>query len=57
VIREGKGESVEDVVCMTQGTMQLHVREHNNNSTMVLSNDHEGGREGADVEMQQQNME
>jgi hypothetical protein len=43
------------VVCMTQGTMQLHVREHSNISKMVSSNDQEGGREAADVEMQQQN--
>jgi hypothetical protein len=47
---------VEDVVCMTQVTMQLHVSEHSNSSKMVSSNDQEGGREGADVEMQQQNM-
>jgi hypothetical protein len=37
--------------------MQLHVKEHNNSSNMVSSNDQEGGREGADMEIQQQNME
>jgi hypothetical protein len=36
--------------------MQLHVREHNNSLKMVSSNDQEGGRVGAVVEMQQQNM-
>jgi hypothetical protein len=44
---------MEDVVCMTQGTMRLHVREQNNSSKMVLSNDQERGREGEDMEMQQ----
>jgi hypothetical protein len=53
VIRERNGESVEDVVCMTQVIVRLHVREHNNSSKTVSSNDQQGGREGADVEMQQ----
>jgi hypothetical protein len=53
MIRERKGENMEDVVCMTQGTMRLHVREQNNSSKMVLSNDQERGREGEDMEMQQ----
>jgi hypothetical protein len=39
---------VEDVICMTHVTMQLHVSEHSNNSKMVSLND----QEGADVEMQ-----
>jgi hypothetical protein len=47
---------VEDVVSMTQVTMQPHVREHSNSSKIVSSNDQEGGREGANVEIQQQNM-
>jgi hypothetical protein len=55
-IRERNGERVEDVVCMTWVTLQQHVREHSNNSKTVSSNDQGAGREGADVEMQQQNM-
>jgi hypothetical protein len=47
------GESVEDVVCMTQVIMQQHVREHNNSSKTVSSNDQGVGREGVDVEIQQ----
>jgi hypothetical protein len=46
-----------NVVCMTHVTMQLHVREHNNSSKMVSSNDQDEGQEGADMEIQQQNMD
>jgi hypothetical protein len=49
-------KSVKDMVYMTQVTMLLHVREHSNNSKMVSSNNQEGSREEADMEMQQQNM-
>jgi hypothetical protein len=47
---------VEDVVSMAQVTMQQHMREHSNSTKIVSSNDQGAGREGADVEMQQQNM-